>query len=109
MRSIYFFADDFESPTPGNWTNSVNPGVNHWNLGCGVSGIYRPNAADVSIASSASKPLSGNYALWADNLHSAAVGLLGDSLVTMANAITLPDHGNVHLQFEHKYDFESNL
>ena len=27
----------------------------------------------------------------------------------MANAITLPDHGNVHLQFEHKYDFESNF
>ena len=109
MRSIYFFADDFESPTSGNWANSVNPEVNHWNLGCGVSGIYRPSAADVSIASSASKPLSGNYALWADNLHSAAVGLLGDSLVTMANAITLPDHGNVHLQFEHKYDFESNF
>lgn len=51
MRSIYFFADDFESPTSGNWTNSVNPGVNHWNLGCGVSGIYRSNAADVSDTS----------------------------------------------------------
>lgn len=116
MRSIYFFADDFESTTSGNWTNSVNPGVNHWNLGCGVSGIYRPNAADaqnVLIVDNPSlvKARSGSYTLWADNTrfipNTTPANFTGESAVAMTKAITLPASGEVRLQFEHNFDFES--
>lgn len=107
------FTDDFENPASGKWTNNAIVGVNHWNTGSDVSGIYRPNAADKFLTSneptsSQAKALSGNYALWADDLRNAGgPNLLGDSVVAMANTITLPDHGSVHLQFEHKFNFEA--
>lgn len=101
------FTDGFENPASGKWTSSVITGINHWNAGSDVSGIYRPNTADVSITSSESKPLTGNYALWADNKRSQGISFFGDSMVTMTNAITVPDHGNIHMQFEHKFDFEA--
>jgi Zn-dependent metalloprotease len=104
------FKDGFENPASGKWTNSAIVGVNHWNSGSDVSGISRPTAADVSITDDDSKALSGNYALWADNRRTAGDQTrLGDSVVTMAGAISLPKQelGEVYLQFEHKFDFES--
>ena len=109
------FIDGFENPASGQWANSVISGVNHWNLGADASGISRPNVADASIVFDlnangiSTNVLGGNYALWADNTRSAGGSNLriGDSVVTMANAINVPDQGDVHLQFEHKFDFET--
>ena len=111
VNPAFLFSDNFENPASGNWINKVITGVNHWISNDGTSGIYRPAAvADMGATFIGSaKALSGNYALWADNTRTAGFPNLrtGDSIVSMANAISLPTSGQVLLQFEHMFDFEA--
>ena len=111
INPAFLFSDNFENPASGNWINKVITGVNHWVSNDGTSGIYRPAAvADMGATFIGSaKALSGNYALWADNTRTAGSPNLrtGDSIVSMANAISLPTSGQVLLQFEHMFDFEA--
>jgi len=105
------FKDDFENPASGNWVSRAIAGVNHWISQDGTSGIYRPAAVDAGASFiGAAKPLSGKYALWADNSRffpgSSPSDFFGNSVVAMNNAVVIPANSDVRLQFEQNFDFQ---
>jgi Zn-dependent metalloprotease len=111
------FYDGFENTASGNWNNAAITGINHWDTGAGTPGVYHmvakdpyadldplhPERADVPV------PRTGRYGLWGDGARSdAANNRRGDSVVGMANPLTLPGDGILRLQFESRFKFEMN-
>lgn len=96
------FGDDFETISSGKWENSVvGPVVNHWNTGAGSPNIYHKANTTFKIT-----PYNGTYSLWADGDRGGLEtgGKVGDSVVEMAKAVTVPANGR--MQFEGKFTFE---
>lgn len=95
----FLFFDDFNNPSSGNWSSSVDSGVtDHWD--------WNRNVSSVGIYSDL-QPRSGVYSLYANTSFN---GEQGGATVAMNNVITLPSSGSdIRMQFEHNYQFDTNL